>query len=454
MSKRLVSMLLCVAMVLTMLTGCGGSKAEKETVAPADDAAKQEVETKNSEEIDLGEKIVFWHSWSGYEEEFLRKLADEYTAEKGVEVELLQTKDFTTVLTAISGGTPPDLLMMSDMSRAYELASSGALMPLADFMERDGISEDIFLDTAIQSGYFDGTLYALPHMGFCDGLYWNKDLFEEAGLDPNSPPKTAEEMLEFANKLNKVDADGNIIQLGYAPGYSGHHMQTNASFVKVFNGSVYDETTGQYTLTDPGIVSAFKWQQQFNKDLDPQAVANFIASAGAGLTAEDLFFSGKVAMAVSGCWVGSFLNRIVPDLDYGVTAIPASEENTEWPDGIIGIAYNPHCIPTKSSNPEGAWDFMKYMIMNKETVARFSDVSANLSHLKDTDTEFTSELLESDYFKTFDKISKTSACYMMPIIPKMSEYSSKMGAIFEQAIMDQSTDVEALLEQAQNELNQ
>lgn len=363
----------------------------------------------------------------------------------------MQAKDFTSVLTAFVGGDVPDLLMLSDVSRAYELATAGELMPLEELIERDGISTDIFLDTAIESGTFDGTLYCLPHMGFSNGLYWNKDLFEEAGLDPETPPKTAEELLEFANKLNKVDEDGNIIQLGYSPQYSGGGLWTNAWGVPLFGGSVYDTETGEYTLTDEGFIKTFEWNQSFNADLDPQDVANFVASAGGSQTTQDLFFAGKLAMASCGCWVGVSLNNT--DINYGVAGMPASEAVLDqWPEGIIGMAYNPYVIPAKSGNVEAAWDFMKFMLMDKEMCSRWEDVTANMSHLKDTDTEYVGELRQSDYFKTFSSLAKTSA-YSMPLIPTISEYSTKVSAIFDEVIMNKDADVKALLEQAQAELN-
>lgn len=452
MGRKLIGWLLCFVMIGSMLAGCG-SKGEATEENRKEEGTKEESPEGERSKAE-GEKIVFWHWWSAQEEEYLKTIAENYQKETGVEVELLQVRDFATVLTAIGGGTPPDLLMMTDMSQAYELVDSGALMPLDDYMAKDQVDKDIFLDTAYESGVFDGTLYALPFMGFTDGLYWNKELFREAGLDPEKPPKTAEEMLEYAEKLTKLDENGNIIHLGYAPLWSGPHMAINAGCIKVFNGSVYDMATDKYTLTDPGIIKAFEWMREFNKELDPQKVANFVKSAGATLTAEDLFFSGKVAMHIGGCWEGAFMNNVVPDLEYGVAAIPASAENTEWKDGIVGIAYNPHCIPVGAANPDAAWDFMEYMIMNKEVVAGFSSVSANLSHLKDTDTEFTSELLESEYFKTFNELSKSSACYMFPRVPKLSEYDAKISSLFEEIMVRPEADIEALLEQAQNELNQ
>ncbi len=106
MGRKLIGWLLCFVMIGSMLAGCG-SKEEAMQETREEEGTKEESpegETVKAE----GGKIVFWHWWSAQEEEYLKTIAENYQKETGVEVELLQVRDFATVLTAIGGGTPPD----------------------------------------------------------------------------------------------------------------------------------------------------------------------------------------------------------------------------------------------------------------------------------------------------------------------------------------------------------
>mgnify|MGYP000253114749 CR=1 FL=1 len=94
----------------------------------------------------------------------------------------------------------------------------------------------------------DGKLLSMPFNSSTPVLYWNKDLFEAAGLDPNKPPATMEEMVEYADKLTKVSADGKIEQIGSPSEIYEHPKSTFvANFVGTSNlvsGDVAKRITG------------------------------------------------------------------------------------------------------------------------------------------------------------------------------------------------------------------
>ena len=396
-------------------------------------------------------RVVFWHWWAGHEETFLRTIADEYTAKTGTQVELLQIKDYATVLTAISGGNPPDVIMVTAKDQLAELVSSGATYPLDELITRDKIDTNVFLDSAINSYKFNGKLHGLPFMGFNDGLIWNKTLFREAGLDPNNPPKTAEEMVEFARRLTKLDASGNIIQLGFIPNWPFDHLTgANSSYIRVFDGELYDEISGKYTTTNEGIVKVLEWQRSFYEGLDPQRVANFINSAGAYLTPEDLFQTGKVAMAIDGCWSVRFIEE--SNIDFGAYTVPVSKDNFHL-SGLNTIDYKPHFIPAGSKNIEGAWDFLKYMILDPEITARFADASANLSQLKKVPTNFTSDLFNNENYLVFVNAANGPNCVIQKVFPLYNEVSARLFTVQETVLRNPNSDIRALLRQVGDEIN-
>lgn len=445
--------LLCILVNITLVLGFAACSGADNPQSQADSAPADSVAQENSTNSGSAEKITFWHWWSGHEEEYLKTVAQAYSEQSGVQVDLLQVKDFATILTAISGGTPPDMIMVTNKSQVYELASSGATQALDTWIERDGIDTGVFLDSAL-GGYIVGDeLHALPFLGFNDGLIWNKAMFEEAGLDPEQPPQSAEEMVEFAKKLTKVDDSGKITQLGFIPNWPFDHMAgANASYIKIFDGEIYDAAAGRYTLDNAGIVKVLEWERSFYEGLDPQAVANFVKSAGAYLTTDDPFEAGQVAMAIDGCWSVRFVGDNVPDLQFGAAPVPVRKDNTTW-KGLNTIDFNPHMIPVGSPNPDAAWEFMKHLILDGTVVANFADASANLSHLKELPADYTSELFENPLYQVFVQASNTPACYSVPVIPRYSEFETKMLTIQERILLEPDADIPVLLAQANEELN-
>ena len=91
------------------------------------------------------------------------------------------------------------------------------------------------------------------------------------------PPQTLEELAEYADKLTKVDEDGNITQLGFVTDYSWSHIE---QYVKMFGGYWFNEDGTAVTMTSPAVVDALKWQQQFYTKYDPEKVLRFISFLG------------------------------------------------------------------------------------------------------------------------------------------------------------------------------
>jgi multiple sugar transport system permease protein len=125
--------------------------------------------------------------------------------------------------TAIAGGVPPDLVNQ-DRFTVGDWASRDAFEPLDDLIARDaakpdGIREKDYYPATWKEAVYEGKVYGVPNTTDDRALYWNKTIFRKAGLDPDKPPRTWEELREVALKLTKYDKQGNITQVGYMPNY-------------------------------------------------------------------------------------------------------------------------------------------------------------------------------------------------------------------------------------------
>ena len=120
----------------------------------------------------------------------------------------------TKVMTALKGGQPPQLSVMFSTD-LFTLIDEGAIVPLDDLAGPDAKSWfDSFYPAFMENGQTAGKTWSIPFQRSTIVLYWNKDAFKEAGLDPETPPANWAEMVEMGKKLVKKDASGNVVRWG------------------------------------------------------------------------------------------------------------------------------------------------------------------------------------------------------------------------------------------------
>ena len=121
----------------------------------------------------------------------------------------------TKALTAATAGNPPHVavLLATDI---FTLVEEDVVIPITDVAnsEEDQVWLDGFYKGFMKDATLDGKIYGVPFQRSTPVLYYNKDAFAEAGLDPETPPKTWDEMIEMGKKLVKKDANGNVTQWG------------------------------------------------------------------------------------------------------------------------------------------------------------------------------------------------------------------------------------------------
>ena len=117
----------------------------------------------------------------------------------------------TKIQTAMQGGTPPDVFV-SLATQRFTMASTGMAMPLDELIAADGEEGqayiDDFLDGFMLDSYVDGKIYSIPFQRSTMVLFYNKDAFAEVGLDPEQPPETWEEVVEYGQKLTNENRYG------------------------------------------------------------------------------------------------------------------------------------------------------------------------------------------------------------------------------------------------------
>ena len=346
----------CAAVAACMLPGCG-----KFGPGAARDARIE---------------LRIWSGWVGAEEEAFERMVRLFNHDqRRYRVQNSSTvEDDTRIFRAITAGTPPDLFFLWRTQYIGALAANGAVMPLDDLFRRSGMREKDFVHGALEQCRYRGKLYAVPYLIDASALYWNKDVFAQAGVDPNRPPRTLEELVDLARKLTKRNPRGGLECLGFQP----PEIQ---EVIGLFGGQFADPKTGRITANDPRNVEALEW---YVRMCEAQGgglrIDAFQQGFGEFDSPNHQFFVGKVAMMVAGEWWPGYVTRYSPSTDYGVVALPYPSKHPEMRNATF-LGGNFAAIPTESKHPEAAWELIKWMQSERAQVS-FSKVMHNLPNVR------------------------------------------------------------------------
>jgi multiple sugar transport system substrate-binding protein len=267
-----------------------------------------------------GQTVVkyWWHHGGDIGKAVEAAIAEFEKQNPDIKVEGLQAADVhQKVNTALAGGVGPDIWDGEKIDFVR-----GAANPLDDFLKGSNIDINDFPQK--DSLTWNGKVYALPAIesGMENALLWNKQLFKEAGLDPEQPPKTLDELMTMAKKLTKLDSAGNIAQLGFDTRDSSAGMFPN--WLTSEGIKYYDEATKKITFTQPEAIALVEWIAAFEKEFGPEKIGAFHKSypTWGSVTPGGAFSSGKEAMMVDGSWAPGGLKLLTPDLQIGYAYVP------------------------------------------------------------------------------------------------------------------------------------
>jgi len=256
------------------------------------------------------------------------------------------------ILTAVLSGDPPDVI--NQVTPVAKWASRMALVALDDYIARDHFDTTAFFPSLWGEMKWQGHVFALPVSSGSYALFYNKRLFREAGLDPERPPRTWDEVSAFNDKLARRDGTGRIIQMGFIPNYG--NLMTSILMAWELGAQFLSEDGKTVHLDNPAAVKGLEWTVKFYEAYPQKDIAAFMA--GFGFADQHGFISGKVAMMVLDSSFPDQIRLYRPSLDYGIALIPTFEGSpTASASGSWWLA-----IPRGAKNPEAAWQFMKHAV--------------------------------------------------------------------------------------------
>jgi len=226
----------------------------------------------------------------------------------------------TKALTAVKSGEPPvtAVILSTDM---YTLIDDEAIVPFDDVVKSadDRAWIKTFYPAFMENSQTGGKTWGIPFQRSTIVLYWNKEMFKEAGLDPNRAPANWKEMLDYAQKLTKRDASGKVTQWGLQIPSTGFPYWLFQALTTQ-NGVQLMNAAGTETYYDkPEAIEALQYWVDLSRKhkVHPEGIVEW------GTTPKD-FFEKKMAMM----WTttGNLTNvKNNAKFDFGVAMLPASK---------------------------------------------------------------------------------------------------------------------------------
>jgi multiple sugar transport system substrate-binding protein len=415
---------LCFLVVFMLLAACAPAApapqptaVEQPTQPPADNNPAQPAG-----------KLRVWIQW-GDNPAQLQSLFDKYAKANNLQVEVNAPVEPDKIIAALTGSEPPDVIVLSGGDNVKSLAHEGVVLQLNDIIQTSGIDmNDIYPAPLIQCKEGD-QIWCLPWGTDVYALFWNKDLFEEAGLDPEKPPQSMEELAEYAKKLTKKDANGNLTQVGFIPDFSWGHTDL---YARMMGGYWYSDDGTKITANSQPMLDALKWEQQFYCDNGADQVLKFTSAMGDYMSPDQGFYAGKIAMMVDGEWqVGpNFIPKFKPELSYGVAPFPAPKSNPERA-GTVVTAGSVALIPAGVKDKAAAAKLLGWM-MSPDILAEEMVANSNLpTSRKAAEDQRFKDIKHFDVFIQLMGGKNASGAVTTPVTV---EFGEKYGQVEEQIL--------------------
>ena len=442
MKKRLLACMLAGVMAVSALAGCGstGNGGQEQSAAPEAESAENTEEAEapaadnatedNAEaEMNNGEKtvITFWNGFTGSDRETLEALIKEYneTNDKNIEVQMdIMPWDsfYQKLATALPVGEGPDILAMAT-ERIGSYADPGALAAVDDIYSSGIVDETVVPETLKENLKYDGKYYGVP-MNFATLLlYYNKTIFEEAGLDPEKAPETWEELEQYAQQI--VEKTGKY-------GFDMAVKDTTPMWCIMLWGNGGDIIKdGKAVFNSPeNVETVTRWAENIrDKKFGPEVLT--------GGEIDKLFESQKLAMYFCGPWAtNGFTNA---GIDYGVAQAPKGPKEQVTQANAVGMY-----MTSSSKNKEAVYDFFGWW-NSKDTQVKWS-LGTGFPPAR-TDIADDERMKENPYIAEFAKPANESKMYLQQLTNFAEVDTQAIVPAFEKILLE-NADVQEALDEA------
>ncbi|MCP1102989.1 raffinose/stachyose/melibiose transport system substrate-binding protein [Aequitasia blattaphilus] len=341
--RKIASILLVGAMVGSMLVGCGQKG----------DDAKAESGSDGKEVL----TVMCPGTASDTYRETYQEIADDFSKDNefGVEVkyEFYEREQFKTKLTTLmASNSVPDIFFTWELDYLKPFVDGGKVYELTGELDGDTEWKDSFIEGTLDPLTYDGKVYAIPTQSTLATMYYNKQIFEDNGVEV---PETYEEFLEVCETLKNNDVTPMTLAAttAWVPAEFVQQLADGIGGMDLYNGIV----DGSKKWNDEAHIEA-------GKEVQNMIDKGYFQDGMLGMSEDEakaLFQQGKAAMYYMGAWeVSTFINEETTPVssDIGVFNMPA--KNPENDGIIVGSVDSSYAIAETCKNKEAAIAFLKY----------------------------------------------------------------------------------------------
>lgn len=333
---RALALLTAGTTIAVSLGACGGQSAGTSSagITAADDGAGLTLWVRPGNESVTDAVVEQYNATHSNQVEVTHVPADQYV---------------TKYAQAAQSGSLPDILA-ADLVFMPQIVANHSVVDLTDLLKGSGAYGNLS-PAHIQAATADGEVYGVPYVADTSLYLYNKDLFRQAGLDPDEPPSTWDELADAAKRISALGDDvyGAYIS-GGSPGSLAYDF---TPLIWAQGGSVVNDD-GTFDFDNQQVKDALAFMQQLYQDGDIPDTAR--TDTGDGFFS--VFAAGKIGINFSG---GNGVNTQTlgedPAFDFGLAPIPGKQdgESATFSGGDVAA------ITTSSEHKNEAWDFVNWL---------------------------------------------------------------------------------------------
>ncbi len=402
--KRVLAGLLSLVMIMGMLAGCN----KKEEGTDGKVTIKYTTYSAGPDHIkDLEQMIAAF---------------EKQNTNIHVEYEIIGYDDyFTKLQTQASSKTLPDVFEIN-YENFVTYAKNGVLLDITELSEKDdSFTPDLLSGDAYNYFKYDEKLYGLTEKFSDVVMYYNKDLFDKAGVAYPTTEWTWKEELEAAQKLTKDGVYGS-----YSPVQYNELYKTVAQ-----NGGALFDQDGKPTIDSEANTEAFTWMLdkmlKYNIQPTPEQMS--------GKSPEDMFKNGEIAMLRTGSWMLGTFGDVSFNWDISLEPGNTQKVHHVFADGVVGSA--------NTKNPEAVWKFIKFMSVDSEATQIRLDTNWDLPVTND-------DTIKEKFF-AIEKPASREVIFealdtgiMPPVVDKYSQVQDAINEELDKAVIGKQSAKEAL----------
>lgn len=443
MKKRVITAVLAATMVLSSLAGCGnGKNLEEQTASTGETGTQESAEDEgfsmaDAKDVD-GTEISFWHSMGGVNGQAIDALVEKFNTENefGITVNAQYQGEYDDSLNKLKSAQIGN--MGADLVQVYEIGSrfmieSGWITPMQEMIDADGYDMSSIEPNLAAYYTIDNKLYSMPFNSSTPIMYYNKDMFEKAGI--TEVPDSLEAIEEVGEQLLSKGGAGEVISLGIYGWFFEQFMgKQGLDYANNENGRKEAATAVAFDENGGAANILTAWKSLYDKGYAP----NVGKGGDAGLAD---FSAGKSAITLGST---ASLKQILQDVngkfEVGTAYFPKVKSSDEGGVSIGGASL----WALNNNDPKKAratWEFIKFLV-SAESQAYWNAQTGYFPVTTDAHEEqvFKDNIAKYPQFQTaIDQLHDSSP-----------EYVGALLSVFPEARATVESQIESLLNGDQN----